>query len=195
MTQKIEKNDNQQVQDHTAIAFWQMIDSLRRSKLLFIGTTNDLRGMPDQIKSRLRGFYYEIPYQNSEVVASSILEISLADTLLDSLQTKEKIVKAIVGISTRDIERLIFLTERYARRKNRTAPIITFNDFKKALQKLKVDKKVDSKIKIDWKKIFNYGVQGVGGVANLVSIGGAIYAIKTSAESLAITSCQPKIGN
>lgn len=187
LAEKIEKDVEPQTVDQTCIAFWEMIDTLGANKLLFIGTTNDLRGMPEQLRSRLRGNYYEIPYQNDKSIITSIINTSLEDTPLDSKETRNTIINMVQGMSARDIKKLIRLADRYARRKNHTAPIITFNDFGKALKKIRADEKIDSKLKWNHKKIFHYSVQTIGALAGLTGIGSAIYSAIIATETLQIS--------
>lgn len=187
LAEKIEKDVEQQTSDQTCIAFWEMIDTLEANQLLFIGTTNDLRGMPEQLKSRLRGDYYEIPYQNDKMIVTSIINTSLRSTPLDTETTKNAIIDAVQGMSTRDIKKLMRLADRYARRKNHTAPIITLSNFDMARKKIRANKKIDSKLKWDGKKVFHYSVQSIGALAAVTGIIATIYSAKIATENLRLT--------
>ena len=154
VTKKKNKRNKYQSDDETSKVFWELLGNIKSDSLLFIGTTNDLKGMPLALQDRLKTYLYEIPYLNEQSAITNIIETSLNGRLVaDAQKSIKKLSRILIGIPTRDIDAIVSLAYRYARNKNRQSPIIVFADFEAALQKLKADEKLLSKSEWDKKEI------------------------------------------
>ena len=184
VTKRKDSKDHSRTEDETPRSFWLLLDDLREKKLLFIGTTNDISGMPPQLQNRLSGFIYEIPYLHDPALIQKVIERSQGEAILDSEVTLKKIIRQVRGISNREIDKLIYLALKNALQKNPTAPVITFSDFQEALSRWRKDKKALKATPWDKKEIFNYTTQTISAISSIMSILNGLHSMTISSTSL-----------
>ena len=186
LAKKKNKKNEHQSDDETAKALWEMLDMIGEHKLLFIGTTNDVAGMPEQLQERLKGSMLEVPYLDHPLALQQVIRTCLNGEAVDSNKTVERLSKEVKGCSNRDINKVVFLALGLALDRNPDSPIVTFADFKASLMKIKKDGRLLSRTDWDKKEYFNYAVQTIGAAANIISILNSIVSLKNNFESLRI---------
>ncbi len=184
LARKKSKKSENQAEDETPSALWEMLDVLIKNKLLFIGTSNEITGMPVPLQSRIKGSIFEIPYLKNPDAINSIILTCLQGEQVDSQKTIQKLITHVKGRSNRDINKLVVLALGWAGDRNVDTPVITLADFMKALNELKKDEKLTEKTEWDKKEVFTYTVQTIGAIANIVGIINTIFSIKNGLESL-----------
>jgi AAA+ superfamily predicted ATPase len=178
---KHEKNDRE---DETPGAFWTMLDALEENNLLFIGTTNDITGMPDPLKNRLEDCLYYMPYLDTPKATADLVTLLLNGHMIESEAAKQKIHHHLLGLPTRTIKKLIRGSLERARDRNLEFPLITFEDFKKASDNLKQGEKALNKADWNKKEVFTYTVQTIGAAAGVATVIGTSFAIYNGHTSL-----------
>lgn len=188
----VTKNTNKQSikehNDNTPGALWTMLDVLKKNKLLFIGTTNDMTGLPEALGNRFEGRLYYMPYIYDLPHIGSLLDELLGECIFESKQTKDKIQKQLVGQPIRTIEMAIKDSIEIAEDRNLEVPIVTYADFQSVFKQIISDRKFIKAHNYDKKEILNYTVQIVSIASSLASIVGTIYAIRNGSRSLELAA-------
>lgn len=131
------KNDQKADQD-TAVALWQLIDECSQNKnILFIGTTNSLRDIPDALKSRFSNHIVEIDLPN-ETMRKNIVSFYAQETINDDLL--KTVVTRTQGFSARELKELVCEMRASAAMRNEINPL--HQDFTSAMQEMKRCKKL-----------------------------------------------------
>ena len=143
---------HQQEDDNAPKALALLLDTLAKNRALFVGTTNDIKNIPEALQSRIRGSLYNMPLLNQASEHVRILKECLKDKKVDSSYTIDLVSKITTrfGLSTREINQITSLAFKLALEKNGTNPVISFEDFKIAAEKLLQDKEKLKKEDIDW---------------------------------------------
>ena len=87
---KPKRKNNNQYDNETPQAFWQMLDMIRNKKLFLIGTTNDISGMPEPMQNRFKGYLFEIPYRDNSSLFLHLMQASLNNKVTSGMQTPFK---------------------------------------------------------------------------------------------------------
>ncbi|CAN5126092.1 hypothetical protein BH09DEP1_BH09DEP1_5110 [soil metagenome] len=182
---KCKKNEYQR-EDEAPRALWDTLDGLRKKKLLLIGTTNDITGMPNQLQKRLKKYIFEIPYTDQTVLIKDLITSLLTSNniSLDDQQSKESLSKMFKKMAIRDINDILSLAIDNARIENGVDPVLTLADVMTAWQEIKKNEKLMEKTKWDKKETIIFACQIVGGLAAFAAILGVIYSVKHSSKSL-----------
>ena len=178
------KNKKTETEDDTPKALWELLDIISANNLLFIGTTNDVSGMPEQLQQRLLRDVCEIPYLNHVVAIKQVILNVLNGKRIDSPETIEKFIREIKNYSKRDINHIVYLAFRFALDRNIDSPIITLDDFRAANKQLDRNKKLLQQTKWDKKEVFEYTVKTVNMVVGIVGMFLSIISLKNGFESI-----------
>lgn len=173
--------------DDTPGAFWTMLDILEANNLLFIGTTNDMKGIPDQLRNRLDDCAYNMPYLVDLTQIRCLIDEFSHGCTFESEKTKEKILKQLTGQPTRTIKKIMRGAIKLARDRNLEAAVITYPDYQSTLKRI-INNRRYFNAPYDKKEILNYTVQIVSVAASLASIAGTIYSIRNGSRSLELAS-------
>ena len=123
------KNDQRADQD-TAVALWQLIDDCSDNKnILFIGTTNSIKNMPEALQSRFSNCVVEVELPN-QALRETIVEFYLGNNNSDDRFIKT-IAARMQGYSAREIKELVREMVAHAIQKD-SYSYPTLDDFKKA---------------------------------------------------------------
>lgn len=181
-------NDKGDSRDESPKALWQLLDTIERKKLLFIGTTNDLSNMPKPLRTRLALGLHEIPPIKDWQNRMKVIRNNLNGKIVDSEQSIHEFCKESYGLSNREIGKIIFFAYKLALSRDQNLATITRDDFKAGLERAQYANKTLDETKWEKKEIFNYTVQTIGAVANLVSIINMIVGMNNSFRSLEIAA-------
>ncbi len=131
------KNDQKSDQD-TAVALWQLIDECSQDKnILFIGTTNSLKDIPEALKSRFSNHIVEIELPDAAMRKHIISFYAQECTSKELLET---IIRKTNGFSARELKELINEMRACAAMRNEESPI--GQDLYAALQEIARCKKL-----------------------------------------------------
>ena len=138
------KNQNPNNEDNVPKALGLLMDALAKHKLLFIATTNNLKDIPKTVQSRLLSSMYEIPLKNQIEEHAKIIKVCLKSNKVDSAETITQASQLTVKekCSVRDIKAIVAGARDVAKSKDANLPVITIEEFKRSLEKLKEDKKI-----------------------------------------------------
>ena len=135
----IEKKKNEQKNDQdTSVALWQLIDECSQDKnILFIGTTNSLKDIPEALKSRFSNHVVEIGLPVT-VMRKNIINFYARECAGEELL--KTIVKKTEGFSARELKELIY--EMRACAAMRGSEMLTQQDLTDALKEMQRCKKL-----------------------------------------------------
>lgn len=161
VTKNKEKQSINERNDDTPGAFWTMLDALEEKNLLFIGTTNNITGIPDPLQNRFEACLYHMPYIFDLIQIGSLIDEFSNRCAFESEKTKERIQKKLAGQPIRTIKKAMRGAIKLAKDRNLEVPIITYHDFKSALEKIEDDRKSLKQPTYDREKIVNYTFQTI----------------------------------
>ncbi len=173
--------------DETPKALWRLCEIAKNKGLLFVGTTNNLENLPQQTKRRWTFCIYEIPLQASIEQRKKIIEHYI-DVCPHAITKNEffNLIQNTKKLSHGELEEITTLAIKKAIRRNQTSPVLTINDFNECMQVAKRNKTLLNKITWKKKDIFNYTIQTIGAISNLVSIASGIIAMRNNQQSLVL---------
>lgn len=194
---QIKNKKNGQDEDKTPTAVWQTLDALEKHKLLLIGTTNDLSGMPPQLQSRLKKNIFEIPYTDQTALINDLITSLLTCNKinLDEEQSMASFSKMFKKMAIRDINDIVSLAIENVQIENSVDPILTLADVMTAWQEIKKNEKLMLKPKWDTKETIIFACTIAGGMAAIAAIAGTIYTIKHSSKTLEFAQKANTIAN
>lgn len=131
----------EQKDDNTPKALCLLMDTLADNHIPFIGTTNTLEKTPEPLQSRMKGHLYQMPITNNAEGILMTLKQHLKEINVDSPETITMIAKELFNRSPREIESIVKLAYDTASHRHPKNPILTYQDFKVALEKIKKDEK------------------------------------------------------
>lgn len=193
---KSKKNEYQR-EDETPKAFWEMLDTLGKHKLLLIGTTNEVTGMPTPLQNRLKKNMFEIPYTDqSELIEELITSVLIKNnTILAGPEVMDTLSKMFRNKAIRDINEIVSLAIEYVLMKNKISPILTLEEVMTAWKEIKKNQKLLAQPKWDAKETTIFVCQILGGIAAVGGVAGVIWAIIHGSSSLEIAQKALKISS
>lgn len=172
VAKKSKKNNSSDSDDKTPEALWQLLDDIERNNMLFIGTTNNIANMPIPLQERLKACLYKIPLLDHELDRKKIIESAFKK--FPKVITEENCIeffsKKTAGFSNRDLITLASSALKLAYLRNPDSIVINQEDFQTSYIRIKEGEKIIQKTEWDKKEIFNYTIQTIGAIANIVSI-------------------------
>lgn len=160
-----------EVEDDAPKALWQLIDQMRRDRLLLIGTTNCLKNMPLPLQGRLEGCIYEVPLILSlSSFMEKIVKFHLQDKAIESQLVIVKLCKSVKAVSNRQLLKVIELAYENSVERDQNNPVITQNDVSVAVNQILQDRKSFAKTQWSKKEIFQYSTQTIIALSSLIGI-------------------------
>ncbi len=109
--QKIIKHDQNKNDNNAASVLWQLLDEITETKnILFIGTANELNGLPKQLRQRLSNRCYKITlpdfYDRISNINYHIAKISCLITISLTQRDINYLAKKTNGFAARDFDRM-----------------------------------------------------------------------------------------
>lgn len=137
-----EKKAGSGLDDNTAKALGLLMDELANNRITYIGTMNSLDNMPESLQSRIKGSLFKIAAASNHTASKvTVLNVLLTGVKVDAPETITLIGKELADRTNRDIDNIVKLAYEAALRKNRLNPVVTYSDFRFAIDKLKSDEK------------------------------------------------------
>lgn len=140
---------------NTAKALGLLMDTLKANKIAFVGATNSIKDMPESLQSRMKGALFEVSPQSNFAEKLKIIKECLKDKSVDGPNTITLLAKLIGNASNRDIDHIVKLANENALA--RDSQIITYRDFKDALETIKKDSKLLKENSAGWNIAENIG--------------------------------------
>ena len=161
-----EKKAGSGFDENTAKALGLLLDELGNNKITYIGTMNSLDNMPESLQSRIKGSLFKInaaPGNTTSKIAA--LNALLTGIKVDTPETINLVGKELAANTNRDIDNIVKLAYEVSLRRNRLNPVITYADFRYAINKLKSDEKeIPQKNRFDLQSIGSAAFQVVNAV-------------------------------